>query len=290
MAFTANDRKYDSRETPAYDNMRSIETITSRDNQRLKFARQVRDGKDKAFIFIEGSRLADEALRSELVITNCFAVDGSVADKILGERRRGEIDIAEVPERLFDSIADTKQSQGVILIAERPSTDKRSVISSNLLRTGVPIAVFLHEVNNPSNLGAVIRAAEAAGAAGIITSKRSADVFAPKALRASMGSAFRMPIWASADLEEALSWASENGMIITATDTTAAADHTDVDFKLPRLLIFGSEAHGLANIDPQLIEERVTISMSSAVESLNLAVSAGVILFEAKRQIDAGRK
>ncbi len=269
--------------------MISFETINSRDNQRLKFARQVRDGKEPALIFIEGRRLIDEALRSDLVITNCFAVDGDAAAKLLDERA-GKADVVEVNERLFDSIADTKQSQGIILIAERPSTDTRSTISSNLQRSDVPIAIFLHEVNNPSNLGAVIRTAEAAGASGIITSKRSADAFAAKALRASMGSAFRMPIWANADLEEVGIWANTNGLVITATDTMAAKGHTDVDLSLPRLIIFGSEAHGLAKIDPQLIHERIRIAMNDPVESLNLAVSAGVILFEARRQLDPGRR
>ncbi|HQX57259.1 MAG TPA: RNA methyltransferase, partial [Pyrinomonadaceae bacterium] len=139
----------------------------------------------------------------------------------------------------------------------------------------------------PSNLGAVLRTAEAAGVAGIIITKQSADVYSPKSIRASMGSIFRMAIWNDVELDPVLRWAADKGLRATTTAAAATATHTAVDWSIPRLLIFGSEAHGLNGIDLGISDERVKIAIESPVESLNLAVSAGIILFEAKRQIDS---
>jgi TrmH family RNA methyltransferase len=194
--------------------------------------------------------------------------------------------IVEVPERIFASMADTKNSQGVILVAERPPTENGSSIMSALASAKLPLVIFLNEINNPSNLGALLRTAEAAGAAGVIASRNSADVYSPKALRAAMGSAFRLAIWDLAEPNEVFRWARENGLVPTATDASAMIDHTDLNWRTRRLLIFGSEAHGLDNLDRQEIQEMIRIPMEPQVESLNLAVSAGVILFEARRQIE----
>lgn len=268
------------------DQMRSFEKVESRDNHRLKFARQVRDGKQAGYIFIEGRRLASEAISSGLVVRNCI-ISSSFEAAELVEALSSAANTVEVPERIFASIADTKNSQGIILVAERPSTKSGPSIMSALASAKLPLVIFLNEINNPSNLGALLRTAEAAGAAGVIASRNSADVYSPRSLRAAMGSAFRLAIWDSADPNEVFRWARENGLVPTATDASAVVEHTEVNWRTPRLLIFGSEAHGLHNLDRQEIQETIRIPMEPQVESLNLAVSAGVILFEARRQIDS---
>ena len=263
--------------------MNEIEKITSRDNQRLVMARKIRDGKVTERIFIEGRRLAVEALRSDISIDECFVAEGfKDVDLILGVAKRTSA-IYEIPARIFKSIADTDQPQGIILIAQRPRTGADAIKS----RTGVarlPVIAFLKEVNNPSNLGAIMRTAEAAGVSGAIVSTRSADVYSPKALRAAMGSSFRLPIWENADFDEVLKWAKEGNLVTTAADVSASKNYTQIDWKSSRLLIFGSEAHGLNDDELSKIDELIKIPMESNVESLNLAVSAGIMLFEAKRQ------
>ena len=256
-----------------------IELITSRDNQRLVNARKIRDGKVADKMFIEGRRLAEEALRSDILIEECFFSDEFDDDKL---RNAFHGSVFEVPASLFRSIADTDQPQGVILIAQRPKTGSSVLIAAS----AVPVVVFLKEINNPSNLGAVIRTAEAAGVAGVIVSNNSADVFSTKALRAAMGSSFRVPIWEGVQFEEAVQWAKDQGLITTAADTLATQFYTNVDWKKPRLLVFGSEAHGLSNDELEKIAEKIAIPLENGVESLNLSVSAGIILFEAKKQND----
>src|SRR5205085_5397676 len=205
-------------------------------------------------------------------------------DEIVEAAIVARVATAVVSERLFRQVADTDTPQGVILIAKRPVaalTDLECRVGSTVL----PVVVFLSEINNPSSLGAVIRAAEAAGAAGVITSPGSADAFSPKALRSSMGSAFRLPVVEKVSLNEACSWAHEKGLVTTGTTADAETSYVNVAWNKPRMVVFGSEAHGLSGEELEMVDETIRIPMSAPVESLNLSVSAGVILFEARRQV-----
>jgi len=265
----------------------TIEKITSRDNRRLVHARKVRDGKVPDQIFIEGRRLVEEALRTKIGIDECL-VAGSFQSEGLVEAvtERGAATV-EVSDNIFPSIVDTKQPQGIVLIAKRPSSSLAS-IESRLADSRLPIVAFLKEVNNPANLGAILRTAEAAGIAGVIVSENSSDAFSPKALRGAMGAAFRLPIVEGVSLEDALSWAANAKLIPTAATAVDGADYAAIDLRKPRLLVLGSEAHGLNAAELDKIKERLTISMEPHVESLNLAVSAGILLFEARRQNSNG--
>lgn len=264
--------------------MKETEKITSRDNRRLVHARKVRDGRIAEQIFIEGRRLAKEALRSGIELDECFVTesfdDGDVLDMVsqLG------VSIANLPDRIFGSIADTKQSQGIILIGKRPAS-ALELIEGRLKRSRIPIVVFLEAINNPSNLGAILRTAEAADAAGVIVSKNSADVFSPKALRSAMGSAFRLAVFDHADLWDILRWARSVDLVIMGASANGDKSYLDIEWNIPRLLILGSEAHGLSESDMKQVDEVIRIPMDKKVESLNLAVSCGIFLFEAKRQI-----
>jgi TrmH family RNA methyltransferase len=257
--------------------MNESDIITSRDNAKLKLARAVRDGREPSLIFIEGIRLFDEAVKSGLDIRHVL-ISSDVSDPVkLAELPVTQrFTVAKVASRLFDSIADTASSQGVIAIAAKPVSKFESI--------PLGLNVLVHKINNPSNLGAVVRTAEAAGVAGLITSTGSADAFSTKALRASMGSAFRLPIVEHVDFSDAIAWARERGLVSTAADVSSQLSYSDLDWNVPRLLVFGSEAHGLNERELASIDEKILIPMENEVESLNLAVSSGIILFEAKRQ------
>lgn len=264
--------------------------ITSRDNQKLKNARKTRDGKVAELIFVEGLRLGEECLRSNVQIVEAFYIDGfpkkGRGSDLLNLLLERNIEVFEVPEQIFNSVAATKTSQGIILIAKRPKTERSSIetgLASN--KTRFPLFILLHEVNNPNNLGGILRTAEAAGVAGIILTNGSAYPFSPKALRASMGAAFRLPIWDNADFSEVLEWASANDLNSLYADPRSKNSYFNIDWRKARLLVFGSEAHGLAASEIEQIGETCLIPMDNNVESLNLSVSCGIILFEAKRRI-----
>lgn len=266
-----------------------MEKLTSRENGRLVRVRKIRDGKEPTRIFIEGRRLVVEALRSALVLEECFVAEGFADTDLLKSVRRRVAAIAEVPDRIFNSIADTRQPQGIIVIAKRPNNSGFAV-GLRITAARLPLVIFLNEVNNPSNLGAILRTAEAAGAAGVIVSANSADVYSSKSLRAAMGASFRLPVWDRASAVEVFSWATDEQLITTAAEASAPVSYLNVDWTKPRLLIFGSEAHGLRGLDPAVLDEAIAIPMRSEVESLNLAVSAGIILFEAARQVSLSQK
>ncbi len=264
-----------------------MQKITSRDNQKLKFARKVRDGRENDFIFVEGVRLAEEFLKSGLKIFDCFVsndfLESERNEKLFAQISDKTENLFEIPSAVFDSLSDTKNSQGVIIIGEKPQTDFAEIdLTSNKFQN-FPFAIYLKEINNPNNLGAILRTCEAVGVSNVIISKNSADVFSPKSLRSAMGACFRLNFWIDADFENVLNWAKENNLTTICADINSEKNIWQIDWKKPRLIIFGSEAHGLTENERDRINEGLIIPMENEVESLNLAVSCAVVLYEAKR-------
>ena len=262
--------------------------IESKDNDQLKHLRKVRDGKAGGEIFIEGTRLCAEAVRSGLRITLCVLREdfdqAGHADLVAALKGRAQMLIIAA-SKAFRTIADTKSSQGIALAAQRPAFGLHSIETA--MAAGRTTVLFLDHVSDPSNIGAIVRSAEAAGAAGVIASPGSADAYAPRALRAAMGSAFRLPIVTEIGFNEAVEWANARGISTVAAYPTAAKSYLDLDLRIPRMLVLGSEAHGLSIEQSRMVDELVRIPMEKDVESLNVAASAAVILFEAKRQVAA---
>jgi TrmH family RNA methyltransferase len=261
--------------------------ISSRENQRIKHAKKIRDSLIEDKIFVEGLRLAEEVLRSNLKISEVFFTESfSQTERGAALLQKVEhFNPNEVSEKVFDSLSDTKNSQGIVIICERPATGKATIeaaLQNNLHE--FPLVVLLHQINNPSNQGAILRTCEAVGVSGVILTENSATVFSPKALRGAMGAAFRLPIWTNTDFFEVISWSKEKNLTSVCADVNAKKSYLEIDWKKPRLLVFGSEAHGLSVEERDAIDESLIIPMQNQVESLNLAVSSGVILFEAKRQ------
>lgn len=260
--------------------------ITSRSNERLVRIRKVRDAKEPGLIFVEGLRLAEETLRSGVELVDCVFAE-SFANSQRGSRVVAEVcalgaSIIEVPDDLFKSVAETRNSQGIVIVARRPESFRESF--EGRLRDPLQSVLYFHETNDPSNLGAIFRTAEAAGVSGVILSKGSADAFSPKALRAGMGANLRIPVWEGAETGNGIEWARSKGFRIVAADIKGSVSYASIDWTIPSLLIFGSEAHGLGDGVLESADEIVSIPMKNGVESLNLAVSAGIILFEAVRQ------
>lgn len=259
--------------------------IQSRDNQKIKFARSVREGRECEYIFVEGLRLGEEFLKTDLQIKYAFLtrhfLDKAIAAHLVENLLSKTVDTNEIDEKVFDTLSDTKNSQGIILIGEKPLTGKE-IIERHL--SPKAFIILLHQINNPSNLGAILRTAEAAGVSGVIATKGTTDVFSPKALRGAMGANFRLPFWLNAEFLEAIQWAKEKNIRTVCADINSKKSYTEIDWKESGLLIFGSEGHGLTKEEISATDESMLIPMENNVESLNVAVAGGIILFEAKRQ------
>ena len=245
----------------------------------------MRDGRTRESIFVEGLRLCEEAARSTLAVEDVlhsaeFANDERAARLLAGlARMSGRL--AEVSPSLLASISDTRTPQGIVLLARRPRAD-RELLERTLEQN--PLVVVLHGVSNPSNAGAMLRVAEAAGAACVVSTAGTTDLLSPKSLRSAMGSAFRLPMWAGAKFDEVVGWCRAHSLSVVSTDLTAARAHTEIDWTGGKAVVFGSEGGGLSASEIEAADERVRIPMRAPVESLNVAAALAVVLYEAARQ------
>ena len=259
--------------------------ITSRDNSLLRNARAVRDGKIPESIFIEGLRLGEEALKSRLNIEAVIYSDRLVkknrAARLIRELESVAHKSASVSEKLLESISYTKTPQGIIVLAARPAITEEEFKQR---QPATPLLVILHGLNNPVNVGAIMRTAEAAGATGVITTASTADPFSPKSLRGAMGSTFRLPIWTGSDYQRVIDWCREQAIQTICADPKADRIYTDIDWRLSTALIVGPESTGLSLDEIEAADAVGRIPMKGSTESLNVAVAAGIFLYEARRQ------
>jgi TrmH family RNA methyltransferase len=260
------------------------EIITSRDNSLLRHVRAVREGKTTEHIFVEGLRLCEEVLRSGL------AIEAVIVSEELAEKEKWAETVvrlsavsqrvAVVSEKLLETVSYTKTPQGIVVLAPRPDTGRQHF--ANQQRD--ELIVVMHRINNPVNVGAILRTAEAAGASGAIATQNTADPFSPKALRGAMGSAFRLPVWNGPTYEEAITWCREQNVQTICADVHGSASYDEVDWRKPSALVMGPESSGLSAEEIAAASGAVRIPMKESAESLNVAVATGVLLYEAARQ------
>lgn len=278
--------------------------IRSRQNALVKHARCVRDRKEQEQIFVEGMRLAEEALRSRLNIQDALYTEKLLTEergaRLLYELKAAGCRLSSVSDDVLDYVSDTRRPQGVILLASRPrtnmplansKTDAREIAGEEQTsQNSVSLVIVLHGINNPSNAGAILRTAEAAGATQIISTRGTTDIFSPKALRGAMGASFRLPIWTGIDFADAIDWCRQKGLCTIGASLRAEKTHTEADWTNECALVLGPEAAGLTGSEQSMLDETIRIPMRPPVESLNVAVACGIILYEADRQRKAFRK
>lgn len=245
----------------------------------------MRDGKVDELIFVEGLRLCEEAFSSGLAIEAVI-----YSDKIAEKKRAREFLTAVEPlaerlitvsEKLLSTISYTKTPQGIIVLAVRPASGRELMVLS---ASEAALLVVMHTISNPVNVGAILRTAEAAGSTGAITTAQSSDPFSPRALRGAMGSAFRLPVWSGPNYEEVIHWCKQQGVRTVCADAQGDTIYTEIDWTPPTALILGPESQGFSTEELRAASQSVAIPMQGKVESLNVAVTAGVLLYEARRQ------
>lgn len=254
--------------------------ITSPANERLKHARRVRDGREDKLIFVEGERLIEECLQSNLALSVCFHSSelSNRAQTILNELAKRACPMLPTSDAVLATISDTVNSQGLIVLAERPTaTVEKILLSSGLI-------VCLDAVQDPGNFGTILRTAEAAGVDGVISMKGSVDAYSPKVLRSAMGSAFRLPIAANISFENLMASLHPAELQIVAAAADGETAYDELNWLKPTMVVFGNEANGVSDELLEQSNKRIRIPLRAPVESLNVAAAAAVILFEAARQ------
>ena len=256
--------------------------ISSASNERVKHARRVRDGRETGLIFIEGLRLAEEALRSGIVVETAL-VDAEAQDArleaLVAQTAVHKVPVLTTSRSVLDALTDTVQSQGIIFIARRPQP-----AASSLFQRPGALLLCIDRVQDPGNMGTLLRTAEAAGVHGVIVLGGSVDVYSPKVLRSSMGSAFRLPVLAEASHEVLSDLRRKHALNLTAAAGEGEMDYDDYDWRQPTLLLLGNEGRGVSAELMQACDTRLRIPMANGVESLNVAAAGAVMLFEASRQ------
>lgn len=265
--------------------MQSEAPIRSRTNplvQRLRRLKQRAAGGSELML-LEGPKLVLEALASGIEVYEAAfaprATEGGAGRAALQALRAAGVEARALDEALLSSLSEVETSQGLLALARRPSFD-----AETLFQPAPALVLVLAAVQNPGNLGALLRTAEAAGATGALLTSGCADPFSWKALRGSMGSAFRLPHVCDVVLEDAVDGLSRRGLRLVATSADAPQRHDEADLAAPCALVLGNEAAGLPQAVLARADCRVRIPMAGRVESLNVGVAAGVLLFEAARQ------
>ena len=256
------------------------EALTSPANPLLKDVRRaIARGAltEQGYMVAESFHLLDEALRSDLdvrVILAAESAQAAVRDRVEDLKR---IRLAVVDDAVFDKLADTESSQRVIALAKPPCWKL-----DQLFRRQSPLIV-LDGLQDPGNAGAIVRAAEAFGATGVVFAKGTVSPFNTKTLRASAGSLFRVPFVHGLDGGQVRAALEQRQLAVYATVRHPGAKVApDVELRRQCALIIGSEGHGVSE---EFRSGAIGLSIQTAfVESLNAAVAAGVLLYEAQRQ------
>jgi len=242
---------------------------------------QQRKGRKRANLAVaEGVRLVEEALEAGL------AYEGAVVSPALTGTPRGKelfaqvasraIHIEEVPDHDFESLACTDTPQGVLLVLELPEFQLDDIEPG----IGSPVLV-VDGVQDPGNLGALLRSAFGLGAAGALLLAGTADLRNAKSIRASMGAGFRLPVTRVSD-DELRSWVSRNQVTLwAAVSEGVPVDRARSSEKIA--IVLGNEGAGVRPEIEEMAHQRVTIPLSRGAESLNVAVAAGILLYEVQR-------
>ena len=294
-----------------------MELITSVNNQRVKEVANLKQKKyrtESGTFFAEGLRAVQEAGQyadvTELFYTEAEAgrldevlkaagnVPADTKEKSENKKnannnnagtakKRNEaangIRMYQVDEKVMAKLSDTKAPQGVLAVIRTPEQNLRQLRPGTASDNNAPV-IILDRVQDPGNLGTIIRTADAVGALGLILLEGCVDAYSPKVVRASMGSLFHLPVVQDVTAEEALTWCYRNGYEPAATALKNAQNVYKADISKKMAFLFGNEANGVAEELQAAAETRLFIPMAGLAESMNVAMAAGIILFEGLRQ------
>ncbi len=257
--------------------------IDSPTNPRIAAAaRAARDGDALA---LEGARTLVDALEAGVVPDVVFAVsDLAPTDAAAVDRAaRAGAEIVEVSPRVLSRLSDLASTRALVALAPVPSSTLKALAGSRLV-------LLLDGLQDPANVGAILRAAEAFGAGGVVLTPGTASPFAPKAFRASAGSALRVPVAKNVLSTDAVHWVRATGATLAGADAHDGRDPEALRTLAPLVLAIGSEGHGLSAPVFDALDLRVRIPLSPRVESLNAAVATGILLYALSPKTSAEKR
>lgn len=255
-----------------------MQVITSKDNEVVKSIKKLKEKKfrdEKNQFIVEGIKLVAEAIEEKtdidsVVVCEDCVNDGSIDKKLLYEIARYKC--IYVTEKIFDTLTDVSNPQGIMAVINRKINNLDIDYSQDII-------VVLDGIQDPGNLGTILRTVDAAGLNQIILSKETADSFNPKVVRSTMGGIFRVNIIKSDNLANTLKEAKKQGFEVVVTSLDTDKSMYDVSYN-KKVIVIGNEANGVSKEVQDLADYKVKIPMFGKAESLNASVAAGIMIYE----------
>ena len=266
-----------------------IREVTSSTNALLKvFRRALADGVTReGWLAVEGPRSVEEALKargsgSEVTIHSVLVSrSGAERFKSMLARLAHEAEIAQVADRLFQNAAQTQTPQGIAALVELPQPDLQEILAHR-----DSLLLVACGLQDPGNLGAIMRSAEALGATALVTLRETVSPFNPKTIRSCAGSVFRLPVFPGQDPGALFERLRATGVTIVATDRHSASKLVQADLRGSLALLVGNEASGLAEEIAGQASLRLSIPIRPGTDSVNVAAATAIFLYETARQRD----
>lgn len=254
--------------------------ITATSNKRIKWlvslSEKAKERKKEQVFLVEGTKMfeeADEEFVREVYVSESYIEKNGISEKL---RRIG---YEAVSGEVFKKISDTKAPQGILCVM-----NQYKYTLEDLLKKENPVLVLLEDIQDPGNLGTILRTGEGAGIDGVIMTKDTVDIYNPKTIRATMGSIYRMPFLYVDSLEEVVKVLQKKGIVVYAAHLDGQEYYDSFDFAKGSAFLIGNEGNGLKKETADLADAYLKIPMEGRVESLNAAIATSLLMYETYRQ------
>ena len=258
-----------------------MQIITSKDNENIKNIKKLKERKYRDLnneYIIEGIKILKEAIQERAVIKKIVICEECLANNIIDEKLLYEIakyDCLYVSKKIFEGLTDVSKPQGILAVVEK--NNKKDINYNE------DIIVALDGLQDPGNLGTILRTLDSANLSQVIVSKDTVDAYNPKVVRSTMGAIFRVNIVEAENLKETLKEMKRHKYKVMCTDLTASKNIYEVDYT-KKILVIGNEANGISRELLDMADEKIIIPMLGKTESLNASVATSIIVYEYVRR------
>lgn len=255
--------------------------ITSTSNAQIKniisLIKKSKDRKAQGLFVVEGKRMFEETPKER--IHSVFASESfEKENRAFLKNYKYEV----VSDQVFEHMSDTKTPQGILGLVKMKENKLADMLSTD--NGQAPLLMILENLQDPGNLGTIIRTAEGAGVSGIILTSNSVDIYNPKVIRSTMGAMYRMKFVYVEDLAGTVDTLKAKGVRTYAAHLQGAVDYVTCDYTKPTAFFIGNEGNGLTPEATAMADQKIIIPMQGQLESLNAAVSSAILMYEAARQ------
>ena len=252
--------------------------ITSAGNQQMKnlvlLMKKAKARNEQETFVVEGRKMAEEIPDGWLIKTYVSETFERENELFLKGR-----DYEVVSDSVFKAVSDTQTPQGILCLVKKPSYRLNDLLSDKNAHL-----LIVESIQDPGNLGTMLRTGEGAGISGVIMNQSTVDLFNPKTIRSTMGSIYRVPFFVTDDLEQTILELKSQGIKVYAAHLKGTLCYDELDYRGPSAFLIGNEGNGLSDVVADCADTYIKIPMQGQVESLNAAISAALLMYETSRQ------